>query len=118
MAAVCHGPGALVNGKKPNGEPIVKGHKVTGFSNEEEIAVGLHHTVPFSLEDRLKFLGGNYVRSIQVMSVHSLQERGPNWQAYAVADGRLVTGQVRDSLDPLRLSVRLRIPPHRRRPRS
>jgi putative intracellular protease/amidase len=53
---------------------------VTGFSNEEEAAVGLTDVVPFSLEDVLKKNGGRY-------------ERGAVWQSYVVTDGRLVTGQ-------------------------
>jgi putative intracellular protease/amidase len=54
--------------------------KVTGFSNSEEEAVGKTKYVPFLLEDKLKELGGLY-------------ERGPDWQPFAVADGKLVLGQ-------------------------
>mmetsp|Transcript_31 Transcript_31/g.46 ORF Transcript_31/g.46 Transcript_31/m.46 type:complete len:230 (+) Transcript_31:75-764(+) len=82
VAAVCHGPTALVNARDiSTGEPLVRGKKVTGFSNEEEIAVGLHEVVPFLLEDKLKELGGLYERSESAWGVH------------CVADGRLVTGQ-------------------------
>jgi putative intracellular protease/amidase len=80
VAAVCHGPAALVGVRDAQGEPIVRGRRVAGFSNEEEDAVGLTSIVPFSLETRLRELGGNY-------------ERGPKWGAFAVRDGNLVTGQ-------------------------
>lgn len=80
VAAVCHGPGALVNARKADGSPLVAGHRVTGFSNEEEQAVGLTEVVPFLLESRLTELGGRY-------------EHAGNWQPFAVRDGQLVTGQ-------------------------
>jgi putative intracellular protease/amidase len=80
VAAVCHGPAALVGVRDAQGEPIVRGRRVAGFSNEEEDAVGLSSVVPFPLETRLRELGGNY-------------ERGPKWAAFAVRDGNLVTGQ-------------------------
>ena len=80
VAAVCHGPGALVNVKLASGDPLVKGRRVAGFSNEEEDAVGLTKVVPFSLETRLRELGGLY-------------EQGPMWAPFAVRDGKLITGQ-------------------------
>jgi putative intracellular protease/amidase len=80
VAAVCHGPGALVNVRLKSGEPLVAGRRVSGFSDEEEKAVGLTEVVPFQLETRLRELGGRY-------------ERGPMWKPFAVRDGRLVTGQ-------------------------
>ncbi len=54
VAAVCHAPAALINVKEENGEPLVKGKKVTGFTNTEEEAVKLTDVVPFLLEDELK----------------------------------------------------------------
>jgi putative intracellular protease/amidase len=80
VAAVCHGPAALVNVKGKDGEPLVKGRRVAAFSNEEEAAVGLTAVVPFSLESRLCDLGARY-------------ERGAKWAPVAVRDGKLVTGQ-------------------------
>src|SRR5258707_6176350 len=41
VALVCHAPGILTNVKAPNGEPIAKGHAVTGFTDSEEAAVQL-----------------------------------------------------------------------------
>jgi putative intracellular protease/amidase len=75
VAAVCHGPAAFAKLGR-----IVTGRRVTGFSNEEEDAVGLTRVVPFALESKLKELGGRY-------------ERGPTWGSFAVRDGRLITGQ-------------------------
>jgi putative intracellular protease/amidase len=80
VAAVCHGPAALVSVRLRSGEPLVAGRRVNGFSDEEETAVGLASVVPFMLETKLKALGGRY-------------ERGPTWGSFAVADGNLVTGQ-------------------------
>lgn len=80
VAAVCHGPAALVGVKGSDGRPLVAGKRVAGFSNEEEVAAKLDKVVPFALETRLRELGGRY-------------ERGPMWGSFAVRDGRLVTGQ-------------------------
>ncbi|MDQ0106070.1 putative intracellular protease/amidase [Chitinophaga terrae (ex Kim and Jung 2007)] len=80
VALVCHGPAALVNTKAPNGEPLVKGKKVSAFTNSEEQAGQTTAFVPFPLEDRLKELGALY-------------QRGADWQPFAVADGALITGQ-------------------------
>ena len=79
VAFVCHAPAALKN-VKVNGDYLVKGKKVTGFSNTEEEAVGLSDVVPFLLEDALKENGGLY-------------EKGADWQSYVVEDGLLITGQ-------------------------
>ncbi|MEL7240625.1 MAG: type 1 glutamine amidotransferase domain-containing protein, partial [Planctomycetota bacterium] len=50
VGAVCHGPAALVNVKRADGKPLVAGHRMTGFTNDEENAVGLTKAVPFLLE--------------------------------------------------------------------
>jgi len=79
VAAVCHAPGVL-HRVMYKGAPIVKGKRVTGFANSEEEEVQLTHVVPFLVEDELKRLGG-------------LFEKAPNWQSFAITDGRLITGQ-------------------------
>jgi putative intracellular protease/amidase len=79
IALVCHSPGVL-HRVTYKGEPIVKGKRVTGFANSEEEEVHLTHVVPFLVEDELKRLGGIY-------------EKAPNWQSFAIVDGRLLTGQ-------------------------
>ena len=80
VAAVCHAPGVLRHVTKPDGSPLVKGKRVTGFTNSEEEGVGLTAIVPFLVEDELKKAGG-------------LFERTDDWGEYAVVDGHLVTGQ-------------------------
>ncbi len=80
VSAVCHGPAGLVNARDVDGKPLVSGRRVAGFSNSEEDAAGLSKAVPFLLETRLRELGGRY-------------EKGPDFQPFAVRDGRLVTGQ-------------------------
>jgi Putative intracellular protease/amidase len=80
VAFVCHAPCALIKVKAPNGEPLVKGKDVTGFSNTEEEAVKLTKVVPFLLEDEIKKLGAHY-------------SRGPDWGSYVKKDGLLITGQ-------------------------
>ena len=80
VAAVCHAPGVLRHVKAPDGTPLVKGKRVTGFTNTEEAAVGLTKVVPFLVEDMLKSAGGNY-------------SKGADWQSYVVTDGLLITGQ-------------------------
>jgi putative intracellular protease/amidase len=79
VAAVCHAPGALRR-VRFQGQPLVKGKRVTGFTNGEEAAVGLTEVVPFLVEDELKRLGGRY-------------EKAADWASFVVTDGRLVTGQ-------------------------
>jgi len=80
VAAVCHGPAALVKARFADGSSILAGRRVTGFSNEEEYAVQLEKLVPFLLEDKLQALG----------AVYSRQDL---WQEYVVTDGNLITGQ-------------------------
>jgi putative intracellular protease/amidase len=79
VAAVCHAP-AVLHRVMYKGASIVKGKRVTGFANSEEEEVQLTHVVPFLVEDELKRLGGRF-------------EKVPNWQSFAITDGRLVTGQ-------------------------
>src|SRR5512144_325650 len=56
VALVCHAPGVLRH-VTYKGEPLVKGKRVTGFTNEEEEEVQLTEVVPFLVEDELKRLG-------------------------------------------------------------
>lgn len=80
IAAVCHAPAVFADVKNENGEPLVKGKKVTGFTNTEEEAVNLTDVVPFLVEDKLKELGGHYSKE-------------GDWQSHVVRDGLLITGQ-------------------------
>jgi putative intracellular protease/amidase len=80
VAFVCHAPAALKEVKNTDGTPLVKGKKVTGFTNTEEAAVGLTDIVPFLVEDMLNENGGIYSKK-------------EDWAAYAIQDGNLITGQ-------------------------
>jgi putative intracellular protease/amidase len=80
VAAVCHAPAIFKHTKNADGAPLVKGKKVTGFTNTEEDAVQLTSIVPFLVEDMLKEKGGIYSKS-------------DDWTPYAVEDGLLITGQ-------------------------
>jgi putative intracellular protease/amidase len=80
VSFVCHAPAALKGVKNADGSPLVKGKKVTGFTNTEEAAVGLTEIVPFLVEDMLTENGGIYSKK-------------EDWAAYAIQDGNLITGQ-------------------------
>jgi putative intracellular protease/amidase len=80
IAFVCHAPAALKSVKDANGNPLVKGKKVTGFTNTEEAAVQLTDIVPFLVENMLNENGGIYSKK-------------EDWAAYAIQDGNLITGQ-------------------------
>lgn len=77
---VCHAPGVLRHVKTADGEPLVKGRRVTGFTNGEEEDVQLTNVVPFLVEDEFKRLGALY-------------EKIENWAPFVLVDGNLVTGQ-------------------------
>lgn len=80
VGLVCHAPGILTNVKAPNGDPIAKGRKVTGFTNSEEAGVNLVEVVPYLLEDVLREQGGDFSST-------------DDWGVYTVQDGLLITGQ-------------------------
>lgn len=80
VAAVCHAPAVLRHVKGSDGQPLVAGKAVTGFSNSEEEAVGLTQVVPFLVEDMLKAQGGHYSKTA-------------DWQVHVITDGLLITGQ-------------------------
>lgn len=79
VALVCHSPGVLRH-VTHNGEPLVKGKRVTGFTNGEEEEVKLTKVVPFLVEDELLRLGATF-------------EKVKNWQPFSIIDGSLITGQ-------------------------
>ncbi len=80
VAAVCHAPAVFRHAETEDGEPLVKGRQVTGFSNSEEDAVGLTDVVPFLVEDMLKERGGIYSKT-------------DDWGVHVLRDGLLITGQ-------------------------
>jgi putative intracellular protease/amidase len=84
VAAVCHGPAGLVSATAPDGRPLVANRWVSAFTSEEEVAIGLKEAVPFLLDERLASLGARMVE-------------GRKFETTAVVDGRLITGQNRNS---------------------
>lgn len=80
VAAVCHGPAALVNVKLSNGKYLVEGKRVNSFTNEEEASVRLEKEMPFSLESKLVERGAKF-------------EKAAAFQSKVVSDQRLITGQ-------------------------
>lgn len=81
IAAVCHGPAGLLHVRRRDGSPLLKGRRVTGFTNMEERLAGLHDKVPFLLEDEIEAQGGDFHSALLPMLSHV--ER----------DGHLITGQ-------------------------
>jgi len=90
-AVLCHGVALLRYAKLSNGEYLAKGKTVTGFANvEEDFADNAvweldllsrdKHIMPWRIEDEMKKIGANYVRTGM-------------WRGFAVRDGNLVTGQ-------------------------
>lgn len=80
VAAVCHGPAALVDVKLSGGQHLVAGRHVAAFSDAEEEAAGLTRVMPFLLQTTLEQRGARYSKAAL-------------WQAHVQVDGRLVTGQ-------------------------
>jgi len=81
VSAVCHGYCGLLNTKLSDGTPLVAGRRVTGFSWREEILAGVAKKMPYNAEDEMKRRGARYEKALLP------------FVPYAVADGRLVTGQ-------------------------
>ncbi|HSS10819.1 MAG TPA: type 1 glutamine amidotransferase domain-containing protein [Acidimicrobiales bacterium] len=83
VAVYCHGVAALVDLKLSDGSYLVNGRTVTGFSDVEEDysnkATGVE-VMPWRIEPALKERGANYVSA-------------GLFKAFAIRDGRLVTGQ-------------------------
>lgn len=82
-AALCHGVGALLYVALSNGKPLIEGKTMTGFANVEEDFVDNYvgkKVMPFRIEDEARKLGANFIT-------------GGFFKAFAVRDGRLITGQ-------------------------
>ncbi len=91
VAAVCHGPSALLGIHLDDGTPLVAGKRVTGFSTSEEDGYA-RADVPFDLETALRSEGALYASA-------------PDWQPHVIVDGRLITGQNPASAGPLAQAV-------------
>ena len=86
IGLVGHGVAALISLTTDDGEPFVKGKKLTSFSNSEEDAIQLNDKSPFLLESKLISLGALY-------------SKGPDFASYVVADENIITGQNPSSSD-------------------
>jgi putative intracellular protease/amidase len=80
IGAISHGVAALVNLQDDSGGSLMKGRKLTAFTDNEEQSSGLTAVVPFLLESALTKLGASFVK-------------GNNYVSNVITDGNLVTGQ-------------------------
>ncbi|PPL04336.1 Putative intracellular protease/amidase [Parapedobacter indicus] len=80
VAAVCHGPAALIKAVELQPE-LLNGKRVTAFSNAEEALVMKSDNIPYKLETRLKELGADFHAALIPMTSH------------VEVDGLLITGQ-------------------------
>ncbi len=80
VSAVCHGVAGILNIELSNGNNLIKGLRITGFSNSEERAVGLDKLVPYLTETEISNRGAKYVKA-------------DDWVEFAISDNRVVTGQ-------------------------
>jgi putative intracellular protease/amidase len=82
VAAVCHGPAALVDVKLKDGSYLVANKAINGFTNKEE-----------------KLFGKKWLSKFEFMLEDKLTERGANFQSseimlsHVAVDERLITGQ-------------------------
>jgi putative intracellular protease/amidase len=80
IAALCHGPAALLSAVREDGAFEFAGRRLTGFTDEEESTGGLGENTPYLVMSRLRELG-------------AIPATGPAWSSVVVVDGNLVTGQ-------------------------
>ena len=88
IAPICHGQAALLATRGSDGSWPFAGRAMTSFSDEEEVELGTADNAPWLLAETLRKSGARY-------------EKGPNWGAYIVRDGNLLTGQNPASSAPL-----------------
>ena len=99
VAAVCHAPAVFRHTRAADGQPLVQGRQLTGFTNSEEDAAQLSQVVPFLVQDMLVERGAHY-------------SQGPDWQAHVVTDGKLITGQNPASSEPAAQAVLAQLKGH------
>ena len=81
VSAVCHGPAGLLPITLSNGNHLLTGKVVTGFSKFEERLAGKITEVPYILEEKLRGLAKRYTKALLPYLSH------------VEVDGRLITGQ-------------------------
>lgn len=80
LAAVCHGPAALLPIRLSSGESLLSTKSVTAFTREEEIDFGTINHIPFLLEESLARQAARY-------------SKVQPWQEFVLEDDRVITGQ-------------------------
>ncbi|MGN8055205.1 type 1 glutamine amidotransferase domain-containing protein [Pedobacter sp. 22163] len=80
VAAVCHGPAALLSAERQR-PGLLKGKVLSAFSNAEETLVGRSGNVPYELQTRLKELGAEVKTALLPFLSH------------VETDGLFITGQ-------------------------
>jgi putative intracellular protease/amidase len=88
VASVCHGPAALLSATNDDGTWLFSGRRIAVVTDDEERAFGTADKAPWLLASRLREFG-------------AVVEGGPNWEAFVVRDGRLVSGQNPASAGPV-----------------
>jgi putative intracellular protease/amidase len=89
IAAVCHGPAALLSCMDPTGQWPFSGYKMTAFSDAEEESLGLLETIPWTVQRALTHRGAHFLSGAQP------------WGEHVVCDRTLLTGQNPASAAPL-----------------
>ena len=92
LGIVCHAPAGLLATVDENGHTPFAGYRVTGFTNDEEAAVGFADKAEWLMEDRVRDLPTDY-------------SRGPAWEVYTVVDRNLYTGQNPASSGPVAVEM-------------
>ncbi|WP_125709914.1 type 1 glutamine amidotransferase domain-containing protein [Companilactobacillus zhongbaensis] len=80
VSSVCHGIAGLLNVKNKDGQYLIAGKNITGFTTSEEVLAGKKKVVPFLNEEVGKEHGANF-----------MTKRA--YKSFAVEDGQLITGQ-------------------------
>jgi len=97
VAMVCHAPAILRDAKKRDGEPLVKGCNVTGFTDAEDDELDLSRHLLFSPEKALIANGASFQRARR------------NWSPNVVEHGALITGQNPASAAPIAAALVARV---------
>lgn len=80
LTSVCHGISGLLFLKDDQDQYVIKGKRITGFTNGEEVLSGKLKIVPFLNEDVAKINGALFTKKRA-------------YSEYAIQDGQLITGQ-------------------------
>lgn len=80
IAAVCHGPACFIGSRLKDGSPLVANRRITGFSNDEEVAAEQDGNMPFMLETALVEQQANYIKFTE-------------WSDHIEIDENIITGQ-------------------------